>query len=309
MISIIIPVYNGQNTIQNLVEDITKTLKQDFKFEIVLINDGSKDNSEQSCIDLVNKYDFINYLSLSKNFGEHNAVMAGLNNCIGDYAVIMDDDLQHSSEALLKLIKKGLEEKNKYDVIYTSFNKKEQIFFRNFGSKINDLFANIVLKKSKNLYLSSFKFFNRFVINEIIKYKSPFIYIDGIIHEITNKISSVNVEHKKREKSKSGYTISKLIQLWLRMLTGYSILPLRASSLVGIIMVCFGFILSLITFFEKIFYDNTPTGYATMLIIVIFFSGTILVVLGLLGEYVGRIFLTINNKPQYIIKDKKRKNK
>jgi len=309
MISIIIPVFNSQNTIKNLVEDIAKTLKQEFKYEIVLINDASKDNSEQICIDLVNKYDFINYLSLSKNFGEHNAVMAGLNNCIGDYAVIMDDDLRHSSEALLKLIKKGLEEKNKYDVIYTNFNKKEQIFFRNFGSKINDLIANIVLKKSKNLYLSSFKFLNRFVINEIIKYKSPFIYIDGIIHEITNKISSVNVEHEKVEKSKSGYTISKLIQLLLSMFTGYSILPLRISSLVGIIIVCFGFILSLITFFEKIFYDNIPSGYATMLIIVIFFSGTILVVLGLLGEYVGRIFLTINNKPQYIIKDKKRKNK
>ena len=308
MISIIIPVYNSQNTIQKLVNDITKTLKQDYNYEIVLINDASKDNSEQLCIDLVNKYDFITYLSLSKNFGEHNAVMAGLNNCIGDYAVIMDDDLQHSSEALLKLIKKGLEEKNNYDVIYTNFNKKEQFFFRNFGSKINDLIANIVLKKSKNLYLSSFKFLNRFVVNEIIKYKSPFIYIDGIIHEITNKISSVNVEHKKREKSKSGYTTSKLIQLLLRMFTGYSILPLRFSSLIGIIMLCFGFILSLITFIEKFFYNSTPTGYATILIIIIFFSGTILIILGLIGEYVGRIFLTISNKPQYIVKYKKRNN-
>ena len=309
MISIIIPVYNSESTLQNLVDDIIKTLKQNFKYEIVLINDASKDNSDQLCIDLVNKYDFVNYLSLSKNFGEHNAVMAGLNNCTGDYAVIMDDDLQHSSEALLKLIKKGLEEKNNYDVIYTSFNKKEQFFFRNFGSKINDLIANIVLKKSKNLYLSSFKFLNRFIINEIINYKSPFIYIDGIIHEITNKISTINVEHKKREKSRSGYTTSKLIQLWLRMFTGYSILPLRFSSLLGIIMLCFGFTLSLLTFIEKIFYNNTPTGYATILIIIIFFSGTILIILGLLGEYVGRIFLTINNKPQYIIRYKKRQNK
>ena len=309
MISIIIPVYNSESTLQNLVDDIIKTLKQNFKYEIVLINDASKDNSDQLCIDLVNKYDFVNYLSLSKNFGEHNAVMAGLNNCTGDYAVIMDDDLQHSSEALLKLIKKGLKEKNNYDVIYTSFNKKEQFFFRNFGSKINDLIANIVLKKSKNLYLSSFKFLNRFIINEIINYKSPFIYIDGIIHEITNKISTVNVEHKKREKSRSGYTTSKLIQLWLRMFTGYSILPLRFSSLLGMIMLCFGFTLSLLTFIEKIFYNNTPTGYATILIIIIFFSGTILIILGLLGEYVGRIFLTINNKPQYIIRYKKRQNK
>ncbi len=308
MISIIIPVYNSQETIKDLVHEIIKTLNQKYKFEIVLVNDASKDNSEKLCIELTNKFDFVNFLSLSKNFGEHNAVMAGLNNCNGDYAVIMDDDMQHTSDALLKLIDIGIKEKNNYDVIYTNFKKKEQNFFRNLGSKLNDIVANLILKKSKELYLSSFKFINRFVINEIIKYKSPYVYIDGIIHEITNKISSIIVEHKERVKGKSGYTFSKLIKLWLRMFTGYSILPLRASSILGIIMLFLGCILSIITIIEKIFYNNVPAGYASILIIIIFFCGTILIILGLIGEYVGRIFLTINNKPQFIVKYKKKKN-
>ncbi len=308
MISIIIPVYNSQETIKDLVHEIIKTLNQKYKFEIVLVNDASKDNSEKLCIELTNKFDFVNFLSLSKNFGEHNAVMAGLNNCNGDYAVIMDDDMQHTSDALLKLIDIGIKEKNNYDVIYTNFKKKKQNFFRNLGSKLNDIAANLILKKSKELYLSSFKFINRFVINEIIKYKSPYVYIDGIIHEITNKISSIIVEHKEREKGKSGYTFSKLIKLWLIMFTGYSILPLRASSILGIIMLFLGCILSIITIIEKIFYNNVPAGYTSILIIVIFFCGTILIILGLIGEYVGRIFLTINNKPQFIVKYKKNNN-
>tara|TARA_B100001564_G_C20615157_1_gene659505 strand:- start:15 stop:944 length:930 start_codon:yes stop_codon:yes gene_type:complete len=309
MISIIIPVYNSEDSIRKLIEEIIKSLKNNYSFEILLINDSSQDNTHQICVELTNDYNFINYLELSNNFGEHNAVMAGLNNCVGDYAVIMDDDFQNSSDSLLKLINYGLENKNEFDVVYTKYKNKKDGFFRNAGSKFNDLIANIILKKSKDLYLSSFKLINRFLIDQINIHKSPYVYIDGVIHQITNKISYVEVEHETRKKGKSGYTITKLIQLWLRMFTGFSILPLRISSIIGVIITFFGIILGFITFFERIFNNSIPSGYASLIIVSIIFSGSILIALGLIGEYIGRIFLTINKKPQYVIKNQiKKKN-
>ena len=171
MISIIIPVYNSEKTIEILVDNIEKALNQSHKFEIVLVNDSSKDNSEEICKKLLNKYNNINLLSLAKNVGEHNAVMAGLNNCSGEYAVIMDDDLQHSAESLVELVSFGIKNKDNYDVVYTYYDKMKYNFFRNIGRKFNNLIANFLLDKPKDLYLSSFKLINRFLIKEIIKYK------------------------------------------------------------------------------------------------------------------------------------------
>jgi undecaprenyl-phosphate 4-deoxy-4-formamido-L-arabinose transferase len=303
MISIIIPVFNSENTIEILVKNIVGVLEKHYEFEIILINDSSTDNSEEKCKRLVENYSSVVLYSLSKNVGEHNAVMAGLNKCIGDYAVIMDDDLQHSVDSLLELIKFGIKEKNNFDVVYTYYDKMKYNFFRNFGRKFNDLIANLLLDKPKFLYLSSFKLINRFLITEIIKYKSPFAYVDGIILGITNRIGRVKVEHDKRVYGKSGYTIKKLLQVWASMFTGFSVIPLRFSLALGWILSILGFIFALITLVERIFDNTVPSGYATMIIIVTIFSGVILIALGLLGEYVGRIFISLNKKPQFIIRN------
>jgi|TARA_B100001964_G_scaffold241754_1_gene314889 undecaprenyl-phosphate 4-deoxy-4-formamido-L-arabinose transferase len=303
MISIIIPVFNSENTIEILVNDIIKTLGENYKFEIILVNDCSKDKTEEKCKKLVEKYSNIFLFSLAKNVGEHNAVMAGLNKCLGDYAIIMDDDLQHSADSLLKLIKFGTQEKNSFDVVYTYYDKMEYNFFRNFGRKFNDLIANLLLDKPKSLYLSSFKLINRFLITEIIKYQSPFTYIDGIILGITNKIGRVKVEHSSRTHGKSGYTIKKLLQVWSSMLTGFSVVPLRMSLILGSLLSFLGFIFALLTFIERVIDNTVPSGYATIIIIVTIFSGAILIALGLIGEYVGRIFISLNKKPQFVIRD------
>ena len=303
MISIIIPVFNSENTIEILVNNIAKVLEGHYEFEIILINDSSKDKSEEKCKKLVDKYSSVILYSLSKNVGEHNAVMAGLNKCTGDYAVIMDDDLQHSVDSLLELIKFGIKEKNNFDVVYTYYDKKKYNFFRNFGSRFNDFIANILLDKPKFLYLSSFKLINRFLITEIIKYKSPFAYIDGIILGITGRIGRIKVDHDKRTYGKSGYTIKKLLQVWSSMFTGFSVIPLRLSLGLGWILSILGFIFALSTLLERIIDNTMPSGYATIIIIVTFFSGVILIALGLLGEYVGRIFISLNKKPQFIIRD------
>ena len=303
MISIIIPVFNSENTIEILVKDIIKTLGENYKFEIILVNDCSKDKTEEKCKKLVEKYSNIFLFSLAKNVGEHNAVMAGLNKCLGDYAIIMDDDLQHSADSLLELIKFGTQEKNSFDVVYTYYDKMEYNFFRNFGRKFNDLIANLLLDKPKSLYLSSFKLINRFLITEIIKYQSPFTYIDGIILGITNKIGRVKVEHNQRAKGKSGYTFIKMLQLWSNMSTSFSVFPLRLSMLMGLILSVLGFVLSAIFVVEKLTDDTVPSGFASIFIAVTIFSGAILIALGLMGEYVGRIFISLNKKPQFVIRD------
>ena len=303
MISIIIPVFNSENTIEILINNIVEGLGKHYEFEIILINDSSVDRSEEKCKKLVEKYSNVVLYSLSKNVGEHNAVMAGLNKCTGDYAAIMDDDLQHSADSLLKLIQFGIKEKNNFDVVYTYYDKMKHNFLRNFGRKFNDLMANLVLDKPKFLYLSSFKLVNRFLITEIIKYKSPFSYIDGIILGITNRIGRVKVEHDKRVYGKSGYTIKKLLQVWSSMFTGFSVIPLRLSLGLGWILSALGFVVALITLVERIVDNTVPSGYATMIIIVTIFSGVILIALGLLGEYVGRIFILLNKKPQFTIRN------
>ncbi len=311
MISIIIPVFNSENTIEILVNDISKTLGEQYKFEVILINDSSKDNSEEKCKKLVEKYSNVCLFSLSKNVGEHNAIMAGLNQCSGDFAVIMSDDLQNSTDSLLELIKYGIKEKDNFDVIYTYYEKKKYGFIKNLGSKINDAMANFLLNKPKSLYLSSFKLINRFLIKELIKYQSPFTYIDGVILGITNRIGRIKVQHSQRAHGESGYTIRKLLQHWSNMSTCFSIFPLRLSLLTGLILSFFGFILAVYFFIEKItdIDNNVASGFAAIIISVIIFSGAILIALGLIGEYVGRIFISLNKKPQFVIRDSWRNKK
>jgi len=303
MISIIIPVFNSENTIETLVNNITKVLEDDYQFEVLLINDSSEDDSEKKCKQLVEKYLNVSLFSLSKNVGEHNAIMAGLNKCSGDYAVIMSDDLQHSTSALLELVKYGIKEKDNFDVVYTYYNKKQYGFFKNIGSKFNDIVASFLLTKPKHLYLSSFKFINRFLITEITKYQSPFVYIDGLILGTTNKIGRIKVEHNQRIHGKSGYTLIKMLQLWSNMSTSFSIFPLRLSLLMGSILSFIGFILAIIFLVERLIDDTFPSGLASIFVAVTIFSGAILISVGLVGEYVGRVLISLNKKPQFVIRN------
>ena len=303
MISIIIPVFNSENTIATLVNNIAKVLGDHYQFEVILINDSSEDNSEKKCKELVEKFSNVSLFSLSKNFGEHNAIMAGLNKCSGDYAVIMSDDLQHSTAALLELIKYGIKEKDNFDVVYTYYDKKKYGFFKNIGSKFNNIVASFLLTKPKHLYLSSFKFINHLLITEIIKHQSPFTYIDGLILGTTNKIGKIKVEHGERIHGKSGYTLIKMLQLWSNMSTSFSIFPLRLSLLMGSILSFIGFILAIIFIVNKLVNNVFPTGTAATFVAVTIFSGVILISVGVIGEYVGRMFISLNKKPQFVIRD------
>jgi undecaprenyl-phosphate 4-deoxy-4-formamido-L-arabinose transferase len=304
-LTIVIPVYNAEKTIYKLVEELIKVLNPLYKLEIVLVNDNSKDRSEEVCISLHAKYkEIVKFYSLSKNFGEHSAVMAGLNNANGDYVVIMDDDFQNPVIEVIKLVNTISE--NDYDVVYSFYEKKKDSLFKNMGSWFNDKVANVMLKKPKDLYLSSFKVLNKFLVNELIKYQAPFPYIDGTILQITDKIGKVQVEHHHRQEGRSGYTLKKLISLWLNMFTNFSILPLRISVILGFIFALWGLIFGIYSIIEKILNldPNMPRGLAPILVSISIFAGIQLIALGMLGEYIGRIFLSLNKRPQYTIRKK-----
>jgi undecaprenyl-phosphate 4-deoxy-4-formamido-L-arabinose transferase len=300
-LSILIPVYNSDKTIKRLVDRIIGELSSLFKLEILLVNDYSLDNSEEACASLFEKYkEIVRFYSLSKNVGEHNAVMAGLNKVTGDYVVIMDDDFQNPIGEIIKLVDAAKD--GGYDVVYSLYEKKEHSLFRNMGSWFNDRVANYMLKKPKDLYLSSFKILNKFLVNEIIKYEAPFPYIDGIILQITDNIGQVKVKHSVREEGRSGYTIKKLISLWLNMFTNFSILPLRITTIIGLVFATLGLLFGSYTIIEKFLDPTVPVGFAGLFVSVSIFSGIQLIMLGMAGEYIGRIFISMNKKPQYTIK-------
>lgn len=300
-LSVVIPVYNSENTIGRLVDELVGTLSGDYALEIILVNDNSRDRSEVTCIALHEKYkNVVKFYSLSKNVGEHSAVMAGLSKTTSDYIVIMDDDFQNPVSEVCKLV--DAIRAGNFDVVYSYYDRKEHSAFRNFGSWFNDKAANIMLQKPKDLYLSSFKIINRFLVNEIVNYKAPFPYIDGLILQVTDNIGRVEVAHKARQGSRSGYTLRKLISLWMNMFTNFSILPLRFSIVLGFVFAFLGLALGVDTVIEKILNPDLPVGFASIIFTVSVFAGVQLISLGIIGEYVGRVFLTLNKKPQYTIK-------
>jgi undecaprenyl-phosphate 4-deoxy-4-formamido-L-arabinose transferase len=300
-ISIVIPVYNGALSIDRLVDELIARISPVFNIEIVLVNDCSPDNSEEVCIGITKKHpEYVSFYSLAMNVGEHNTVMAGLNKATGDYAVIIDDDFQNPVSEVIKLTDYMIN--SNYDVVYTYYEEKKHSIFRNLGSQFNDKVANVMLKKPKDLYMSSFKIINRFLINEVIKYDLPYPYIDGLILRRTSNIGKIKVSHTERQLGKSNYTLRKLISLWMNMFTNFSILPLRISIVLGFIFSFIGFLISIDAIIEKIFNPNVPQGYTFIVIIISFYAGIQLIAIGMVGEYLGRMFMAHNKKPQYSIR-------
>ena len=297
-LSICIPVYNGADSIAELLRVIDATFSGK-KIEVVLVNDGSKDASSVICRNLVKQYSYVKFIDLRKNYGEHNAVMCALNYCTGDYAAIIDDDLQNPPKEILKLL--GEAEKG-YDVVYGNYRKKKHSAFRNIGSRFNDFFATILIGKPKNLYLCSFKLINRAVIDEIIKYKGPFPYIDGLILRVTDNIGSVYVEHSARTTGKSNYTLAKLVHLWLSMFINFSIKPMRFIMGIGFAIMVLSVIIALYFIVDKVIHPAIAVGWTSIAVLVLFFGGLQCMFLGLIGEYIGKNYLDINGTPQWTVK-------
>jgi undecaprenyl-phosphate 4-deoxy-4-formamido-L-arabinose transferase len=212
----------------------------------------------------------------------------------------MDDDLQNPPSEVRRLV---AEIEAGYDVVYSRYERKQHHWFRNFGSKLNDRVANVMLNKPKNLYLSSFKAVSRFVVDELVKFDGPFPYIDGLILRTTRNIKVVTVEHQARAVGTSGYTLTKLVKLWVNMFTSFSILPLRVATALGLAVAGLGVVLSMVFAIERLRHPELPLGWASLVISVLLLAGVQLFALGMLGEYLGRLFLKVGGEPQFVVRE------
>jgi glycosyltransferase involved in cell wall biosynthesis len=300
-LSLVIPVYNGSRTIGPLVEQITKIFGS-ISFEAVLVNDGSSDDSESVCAALAEKFPkHVTFVHLSRNFGEHSAVLAGFTHSRGRYIAVLDDDGQNPPEEVVRMLDE-LKRKN-YDVVYGHYIEKKHSWFRNLGSSFNDRIATLMLHKPKDLYLSSFKVMNRFLAHEIIKYRGPYPYADGLIYRVTRNIGQIPVEHRSSLGGQSRYTFRRLVRLWLNMFLNFSIKPLRISVYVGLLASCLSIVALVAILIDKLWITkNVTVGIPTVLGCVVFFAGIQLMILGLVGEYLGRLYLDQTGTPQYVVR-------
>jgi undecaprenyl-phosphate 4-deoxy-4-formamido-L-arabinose transferase len=300
-ISVVIPVYNSEDCLSELVKRLTETLDNLGKtYEIVLVNDCSPDNSWSKIVELCKVYDKLKGINLRRNFGQDCAIMAGLNNSSGEYVIIMDDDLQHDPKDIPTLLD-GLEKG--YDVCYALFESKKQSLFKNLGSWFNGKVAEIVINKPKEVYLSPYKAIKRGVIDEIIKYDGPYPYVDGLIFRVTRNITQVNAKHHERYSGKGNYNLIKSIRVWLRLATNFSVFPLRIATVFGFVASTIGFLLALFFIIQRILDRQLPSGWASLIVAVLFLGGIQLLAIGTIGEYIGRLFLYYGKKPQFVVRE------
>lgn len=301
-LSIVVPVYNGAATVGELVGAL-RGLDIAGGLEIVLVVDGSPDNSLDVCKKLAAEPGApVTVLSLSRNFGEHNAVMAGLARARGSYAITMDDDLQNPPGEVKRLFEYARD--GGYDVVYTRYEEKKHAAWRNIGSRFTNWCADHLIDKPKGLYLSSFRCLSAFVREQITaSYDGPYPYVDGLLFQVTQNVGRLQVEHLPRIEGRSNYTLARLFRLWLSMFLNFSVIPLRAATLLGIAFGILGALGAVITIAEAISDHRPPQGWASLMVAVLVLAGVQLVLVGLIGEYLGRMFLAVNRKPQYLVRE------
>ena len=296
----VIPCYNSENTVKTVVDEVVETVSAhtDYDYEIILVNDCSPDNVFDVISDMAAQNPKIKGIDLARNFGQHSAIMAGFHYVTGDIVVCLDDDGQTPADEMFKLID-ALDEN---DLVFAKYTDKKHSAFRNFGSKVNDKMAQWLIDKPKGLRIMSYFACKRYVIEDVKKYDNPYPYISGLLLRATKRIGNVEIHHRERIEGKSGYTIKKLLLLWVNGFTAFSVKPLRIATITGALTAVAGFIYGLYIIINKLVHPMTPLGYSSTMAVLLFLGGMIMLMLGLIGEYIGRIYISINNAPQYVIR-------
>ena len=302
-VSFVIPCYRSALTIGRVVDELRETmsaLSDRYSYEIILVNDFPGDDTFEVIKRLAKEDENITGINFSRNFGQHAALMAGFRYCSGDITVCLDDDGQTPADEAGKLLAK-LEEG--YDVVYAKYVHKQHSAFRNFGSKVNELMTRFMLGKPKELYISSYFGARKFVIDEMTKYRNSYPYVIGLVLRTTKNIANVEVSHREREIGTSGYTLGKLFGLWLNGFTAFSIKPLRLATACGGLCAVAGILYGVYTVVKKQINPLVPVGWSSTMAAIMFIGGMMMLMLGLIGEYIGRIYISLNDAPQYVVRE------
>lgn len=302
LVSFVIPCYRSEKTLPAVIEEINNKMNSiaSYCYEIILVNDSSPDNTIDTIRNLCRKYDNITGIDLAKNFGQHAALMAGMRQAKGDIVVCLDDDGQTPADEVDKLLNKLNEG---YDVVYASYGKKKHSLFRNFGSKVNELMTRVMLGKPKELYISSYFAAKRFVVDDMLRYEHSYAYVIGLVLRATKNITNVEVKHRSRTEGASGYTLKKLLGLWFNGFTAFSIKPLRIATIIGVLCAGGGFSYGIYTIVKRLLLPDIQAGFSALMSMLVFMGGMIMLMLGMIGEYIGRIYISMNNSPQYVIRE------
>ena len=301
-ISICIPCYKSAKTLPTVIDDIKNEFKKraDEDYQIVLVNDGSPDNTFGVIMKLCDEDKNITGINLSKNYGQPSAKLAALKEAVGDVIVFMDDDGQHPASGIFMLVDKLGEG---YDVVYADFKNKQHSTFKKVTSNMHNSLAEFMGNKPKNIRRSSFTAWSRTVADAMLTYKSPFISIGSFMMSVTDKFANVEIEHRKRLEGSSGYTLKKLFRMWLNIFISFSMMPLRMATYLGFLFSGVGFVGIVYLLIRKIVHPTRVVGYTSTMITVLFMSGVIMLILGIMGEYLGRIYMTLSGMPQYNVRE------
>lgn len=302
IISFVIPCYGSEKTIGYVINEIEQKLLSvnEYDYEIICVNDNSPDDVLNVLKSIAQDNNSIKVIDLAKNSGKHAAVMAGYKYVTGDVVVNLDDDGQCPIDKLWQLIDALGDD---CDIAIAKYPKKKQSGIKNIGSKINAIMTAVMIDKPKHLQLSNFSVLKRYVVDEVLKYDNPYPYIDGLFLRTTKKIKNVEMEERDRISGESNFTIKKSLSLWINGLTAFSVKPLRVSSLIGVVCALIGFVFGAITIIRKIVLPYISVGWSSTVSIMLFIGGLIMLMLGMIGEYIGRIYISLNNSPQYVIRE------
>lgn len=301
-ISVVIPCYNSEKTIGPVVDELVYTLGDAVNFEVVLVNDGSTAALWQVICGLVEKYNpRVKGIRFSKNFGQHAALMAGYRESTGDIVVQMDDDGQADPTGLFKLIEKIHEG---YDIAFAGYPELKETLFRRMGSELNRQMCISFLGMPRDIRPTSFAAMRRFVVEEMVRYDGSYPYVGGLMYRATANCCNVEIGHRERVEGKSNYTLKKLIKLWLNGFTAFSVKPLEIAAVMGCLFASLGFLGALVVIIRKVIGLDVLLGWSSMISLMLIIGGMIMIMLGLIGEYIGRIYISLNNAPQYVIREK-----
>lgn len=300
-LSFVIPCYRSAQTIGGVVGEIVEIMepRRDLEYEIVLVSDASPDDVYRVILELCETNEHIVGVELARNFGQHAALMCGYAHASGEIVISLDDDGQAPIESTFDLVDAIVAGS---DVVFGSYRRKQKSVVRRFGSHINDLMARWLLDKPRGLEITSFFAARRYVINEVIRYDSSYPYLLGLLLRASGKIINVPVAHRPRKVGESNYTFRKLLCLWVNGFTAFSVKPLRMATFLGILFAGFGFILGISVVCNKLLHPEVAAGYSSMMATMLFVGGVQLIMLGLIGEYVGRMYISQNKSPQYVVR-------